>query len=701
MAAAEEVMEMAALGRPFQLGMLYDCRRDNLIPGITLWDPGALKENIDARPQPNTATQVIESDTTSHKTHALDVSESLKASFLAGLVKVDGSAKFLLDARKSTCQARVTLQYSATTHFEQLTMRQIGPQHITYPEVFSKGPGTHVVVGILYGAHAFFVFDQISSSSESVRDIRAKLHVMVAKVPLVCQGKEEAELEGEEKAAAKKFSCTFHGDIALESNPTSYEEALKVYSSLPKLLGDQGEKAVPVKVWLYPLNRLESKAARLVRQVSSKLISDVEEALEQLGEVDRRCNDLLEEPTATAFPEIQNKTLKFQDLCRQCRRAFQKQVAGLLPAIRAGAVQEGALGDTLRKHQQSTFRSRWLHKFLDLKFREIYYVNFFLELSKGKVSSQDEVVKRVLDPKIDIVVAFTFTSLQAKEPYLEKLNAALDQVCEPKPETSAGDKSFAPWFEDKGLLKRVQKAAMVFSGYSLFSQPGEGRFVVTSQADESDPGAVIIRYQSGSLEGTKLDLLSKPLPPLADAVSWDRFQLTFKPAESEKGAISGYYVQHRVLGEEKWVFAHVKGSQAKFWVTGLEPETKYEFRYAVETKTGLSPFSDVSGVVDTTCRSSPPGKPALRPRGSCFSSQLQVTWGSPSFVADGIVIKEYKVQLRRRADGKWEEQRTGEKVESCWLPKCSLKKAAAVRVIAVYGDGFESEPSEELVQGEF
>ena len=26
-------MEVAALGRPFSLGMLYDCRKDSLIPG--------------------------------------------------------------------------------------------------------------------------------------------------------------------------------------------------------------------------------------------------------------------------------------------------------------------------------------------------------------------------------------------------------------------------------------------------------------------------------------------------------------------------------------------------------------------------------------------------------------------------------------------------------------------------------------------
>lgn len=30
---ASRTMEMAALGRPFNLGMLYDCRQDSLVPG--------------------------------------------------------------------------------------------------------------------------------------------------------------------------------------------------------------------------------------------------------------------------------------------------------------------------------------------------------------------------------------------------------------------------------------------------------------------------------------------------------------------------------------------------------------------------------------------------------------------------------------------------------------------------------------------
>lgn len=38
MARSQNVIETAALGRPFQLGMLYDCRSDMLIPGITIFN---------------------------------------------------------------------------------------------------------------------------------------------------------------------------------------------------------------------------------------------------------------------------------------------------------------------------------------------------------------------------------------------------------------------------------------------------------------------------------------------------------------------------------------------------------------------------------------------------------------------------------------------------------------------------------------
>lgn len=37
------IIELAALGRPFSLGMLYDCRQDTLVPGKHLRYPTECK----------------------------------------------------------------------------------------------------------------------------------------------------------------------------------------------------------------------------------------------------------------------------------------------------------------------------------------------------------------------------------------------------------------------------------------------------------------------------------------------------------------------------------------------------------------------------------------------------------------------------------------------------------------------------------
>ncbi|KAK2818119.1 hypothetical protein Q7C36_022052 [Tachysurus vachellii] len=125
-------MEIAALGRALYPGILYDCRSDSFIPGVTLWDKKALRDDIDVHQKPKTQMNSATSDSLSDKANLLDISASLKASFLSGLVEVGGSAKYLQDTKSSVRQSRVTMQYSQTTTFEQLTMKELG--NITYPQ---------------------------------------------------------------------------------------------------------------------------------------------------------------------------------------------------------------------------------------------------------------------------------------------------------------------------------------------------------------------------------------------------------------------------------------------------------------------------------------------------------------------------------------------------------------------------------------
>ena len=97
LANMENALQMPCLGLPFSLGMLYDCRDDRLIPGVTLWNHSTLKSALDCRPQESSQFSLIAEDSLESKTSSLGVEAGLKLSLLGGLVNVSGSAKFLDD----------------------------------------------------------------------------------------------------------------------------------------------------------------------------------------------------------------------------------------------------------------------------------------------------------------------------------------------------------------------------------------------------------------------------------------------------------------------------------------------------------------------------------------------------------------------------------------------------------------------------
>ena len=172
-----------ALGRPFNLGMLYDRRSDQLVVGETLWSPDHLGQGVSTITEPYTNSEVLTEDTIDDKTSALNIEASLKLSFLGGLVNVQGAAKYLDDRKTSSHHSRVVLKYETTTELKQLTMEHLGQGKVQYPEVFDNDIATDVVLGIPYGAKAFLIFDQEVSKDESEKEVHGNMEVLVKSLP--------------------------------------------------------------------------------------------------------------------------------------------------------------------------------------------------------------------------------------------------------------------------------------------------------------------------------------------------------------------------------------------------------------------------------------------------------------------------------------------------------------------------------------
>ncbi|XP_077772721.1 uncharacterized protein LOC144324967 [Podarcis muralis] len=698
---SDDTVEIPALGRPFQLGMLYDCREDALIPGITLWDQDSLQKDLCIQPKPKTEYEIIASDSIDDKASALNVPASLKASFLVGLVEVDGSGKFLQDTKKSTKQARVTLQYKATTKFSQLTMSHLGIQNVTYPDVSEHCTATHVVTAILYGAQAFFVFDRNVSSSESMQDIQGRLKVMIKKMVTI-EGAAALHMDDQERNHANQFNCKFYGDFSLESNPVTFEDAMKVYTALPKMLGTNGDKAVPVRVWLYPLTKLDSRAAKMVREISLALIYDAQSVMEQLNEINMRCNDLAANPIASTFPEIKLKIKRFQDLCKQHRQAFQKHLAEILPLIRGGEKEERVLVDILTSINHSPFNDQRLNAFLDTKEREINMVESYLDILSGIeiISSQNKLEKVVLNHQNEFVVSFTFTSLLDEEPFLTSFQHFLQKRSADPTGVQNAAEDWNAWFQEKDIQRKARKAAKSIADFAQVNESnGKTRFLVASVPDQDNPGASIYLYEDGEMVNSNFELPSKPLPPLVGRTGHDHVQLTFQPAEYGKASISSYQVEYKIAGEENWKIVNADDSQETFQVGGLSANTEYQFRYSARSKPGLSETSNVSKYVQTL-PTSPPGELRVI---IAESSKISIAWESPKIIGQGAVIKEYKVDYREEAGeakskdkDEWAEKRTGKKTEFCEMDGLKPQTPYRFRVSAMCVSGAESEPSKQI-----
>ncbi|XP_033991909.1 neoverrucotoxin subunit alpha-like, partial [Trematomus bernacchii] len=547
-------MEVAALGRPFSLGMLYDCRNDSLVPGMTLWDREDLKNDVGERPQHYNDCNIVASESIEDKSSALNVEASLKASFLGGLVQVGGSAKYLNDSKTSKNHASVTLNYQATTKFHELSMDQLGRDNVKHPYVFEKGIATHVVTGILYGAQAFFVFDREVSVNENHQDIQGNLKVMIKNIPsLSIEGEGSLKMEDKDKANVEKLSCRFFGDFFIQKPPTSFQEAVEVYQSLPKLLGANGENAVPVKVWLLPLTFLDSTAAKLVRQISIGLVEECQSVLEDFSDLEMRFNDALRTQTAQQFPQIGKKLKTFKQKCSQFKLEFQQTLAKKLPSIRGGGEEEAVLAEILSKTCSSPFSSKDLNEWMDCKEREISILKSYTNRMKNTqiVPRENDLHEEILNA--EHAVCFVFTSLGSDEPYLSTLSNYLKQT--PKPDDvqdpHTPDLGKEQWYLTIKVAETLRNKAKLFSDFAEANKENKNiTFLTVGLTNETQKGASIYLYTDGLSVNENFEPPSKPATVTGSDINHNSVTLNISPPRFGAEDITSYSVEYCVSGED-------------------------------------------------------------------------------------------------------------------------------------------------------
>uniref|UniRef100_A0A8C1VBD0 SNTX thioredoxin-like domain-containing protein n=1 Tax=Cyprinus carpio TaxID=7962 RepID=A0A8C1VBD0_CYPCA len=525
------LIKTAALGRPFQLGMLYDCRKDELIAGIRFWNKEQLEQNICACPQINTDFTVTASDSIKDKSNLLNIEGALNLSVLGGLVQVSGAAKYLKDNKTSFIQQRLTLHYHSTCEFKELTVNQLPPENIP-----DDDNATHVVTGILYGADACFVFDRQVSSDEDKSAVKGEVKMAVEKLLGVISIDANADLNmnDTEKTAVKNFTCTFYGDFQLPSNPTTFEDAMKVFADLPKLLKDNQKLAVPLRVWLYPLHKLHSRASKLQRDISMDLMLETESVIESLYTAEMKCSDLLEDSPAVAFVAFHDKILQMKQNCCKYKLRLMKKLCSLLPNIRGDVMKETTLNDLLQEHDASPFNDNDLTEWLKERERESEIIKSVLrQLKDYGAQVKDNIDAIMMDLEVGNLVSYTFTSLDCSDIILQKQKIYLSSSTKEEKVQISPDIKQNSWLTAK-IQKTMRKNLEIFKNLMNSKDCKPAKFIVSSKEMKNNPGSCILLYESECEEAVCFSPPSQPVCPVTEEVKGQSVVLKVVPSSFKK-----------------------------------------------------------------------------------------------------------------------------------------------------------------------
>ncbi|CAF1223930.1 unnamed protein product [Rotaria sp. Silwood1] len=619
--AQQKPITMAALGRPFYLGMLYDARTDKIITGATLWDPENLANNTNTRTQPYTGYEVITEDSLQKKAYALGVEASLKLSMHSGLISMSGSAKFAEDYQKTTHETRMTLKYSTTTHFEQLTMKHLGKGNLDHPDLHDLDLATHVVTGVLYGAEAFFVFDRTISAGESKKEISGTLHVMIKKIPgFQIDGKAKLNMSENEKYFVDKMNCKFYGDFRVSENPSTFEEAVRIYRQLPSLLGEKNENAVPKKVWLYPLNLLDNKAMRFVREISSKLVDYSISVIENLHSMEVKALDLSKSTLFTYFTYMNEHLSDFAARLSEFERDLKEKIALYLPKIRGSTgVEESVLFNVFKQIDVSPFNKNKLESWLREKQQEITLITTWIEnLAKNvssniiiKSSSLDEVIS---DTRYEYIFCLSFRFVEENDPQLVDMhNYQYDKT---KFNSSKSLLKRKTWFTDRHMMAKIRKNLRNFIEFVEGNKHENEKikFIVDEgYAVNNVKSAELILYEDG-LEKQGFIIPSKPDAPYSKSVTDNSIILRWTDKASGSEKVKNYKVLYRKYKnktlsdndenekQEKWTEIYTKSNQKEIIIWNLPSKTSFEFKVQSVTAIGLSAISGLSEPIETLAK---------------------------------------------------------------------------------------------------
>ena len=292
-----------ALGRVHGLGEIYDAVEERFI-GVSVFADSITRFTSEMDCGGSEYFFVMD-DTISEKFEKLDVEAELKMSFLAGMVKVEGSGKYLKESKKDTKTLSYSVIFKIRTKKQSLNIfnRNLRNGDTLPIDLIDPSLGTHIVSSITWGANIIATFEMSTKDVFDKNIFEGSVKAFARMAALEISGAARIENSDREKFYNNNLKIKIIGDI-IPSNKEKLVTDLDGFNAflreVPSLLKQVNNGyGVPIDYCMFPLEMLYDKnqllASRIIKDMNEESLNKIVRCQEEVASMQAELNELIEE----------------------------------------------------------------------------------------------------------------------------------------------------------------------------------------------------------------------------------------------------------------------------------------------------------------------------------------------------------------------------------------------------------------------
>ncbi|XP_037049902.1 neoverrucotoxin subunit alpha-like [Bradysia coprophila] len=408
----------AALGRIASLGDIYDARKDDFIR-IPIFKKKIPSDCLTSTDNHFADIVFIHSDTFTEKFSKLDVRAELQVSVLCGLLTLEGAGCYLSDEKTSARSVKSSLLYNLKTKEESLNVYHEELKEAYSIDAILSGIGTHLVVGISWGANCLLSCEYRNVEAKDNKEIEGSLTAQLRKASLAISGQAGVQFTNVDQDI--NFDIRIFGDVLPQNEdlPTTIEGGINLMKQMPTLLENCNQgRGKPLSYRLFPISSLtkylncQIQPDSMIKVLEEDCLLRIVHLFEDMSKTRQELADFYQDAVdnkVCLVPEDLSSITNFKREFAVDEIKFRKTMSTTLTAIRSGKTDVVALEELIDQYKSCNFSpvnfssqlTKWEHIIRKIAFTKSLRAFGAKYIGFGK--SLDDEILRHFESKIFVL----------------------------------------------------------------------------------------------------------------------------------------------------------------------------------------------------------------------------------------------------------------------------------------------------------